>query len=526
MDAMSGIELLEGRRLLCGLHEGVADVFDPTGRALDDQTPAYTARINFGPISTADVPGYVKDVGEPFSAKPDGTSFGWTTPVAKAKVRNSIHADDDRYDSFLATKPGARWELALPAGQYVVRIAAGDARGRGVHRFDVEGVAAIDGVTNKRQRWQETTLTVDVTDGALTVDVGRGKLSFIDVYPLDSSETQDAADPIPTEPSPADATSTTSLSLAVGSSSFPTSVRWTTVTPNPLARAEAVGNVVNGKLYVIGGFNGRVPNTRDTYIARARGDAYDPATNQWSRIANMPEAFTHATGVVVGDQIWFVGGYVGNHPGPAYAKVWKYDVSDNRWTRGPSLPEARGAGGAALIDNTIYFVGGMDRDRVHDERDVWALDLNRQGRGWVEMASMPTARNHLSVVSLDGKLYAISGQWDQEEDQVALTKVEIYNPTSNAWTTGASMPSPRSHVTSAVFAYDGRIVIAGGETGFNAVRRELYAYDPAANRWSIMGYLPSARSTMVAGALPDGRIIGSTGNSPTTTRTTWIGRPQ
>lgn len=297
------------------------------------------------------------------------------------------------------------------------------------------------------------------------------------------------------------------------------------MTPNPVSRAEAVGNVVNGKLYVMGGFNGKVAGTVDEYIAIKRGDVYNPATNRWTRIADMPEAFTHATGVVVGNQIWFVGGYGGNHPGKSITRVWKYDTVSNSWSRGPDLPLARGAGGAALIGNTIYFVGGMDRDRINDRGNLWALDLNNQGRGWVAKASMPTARNHLSVVALHGKLYAISGQLNQEQNQVALRHVEVYDPVTNTWSRKADIPAPRSHVTSAVFTLGGRIVVVGGEHGFNLVNRSIYAYDPDDNQWSSMGLLPAARSTMVAGALPDGRIIASTGNSPTSTTTTWIGRP-
>ena len=217
-------------------------------------------------------------------------------------------------------------------------------------------------------------------------------------------------------------------------------------------------------------------------------------------------------------------GYVGNHPGPGSTKTWKYDTGDNKWSRGPDLPIARGAGGAGLIGKTIYFVGGMDRDRSYDRANLWALDLERPENGWVARTPMPTARNHLSVIATDGKLYAIGGQLHQEEDQKALRNVEVYDPSTDSWTRKADIPSPRSHVTSAIFGFEGRIVILGGEQSFNSPNRQLYAYDVAGNDWSILGYLPAARSTMVAGVLPDGRIIASTGNSPATTQTTWIGR--
>ena len=70
---------------------------------------------------------------------------------------------------------------------------------------------------------------------------------------------------------------------------------------------------------------------------------------------------------------------------------------------------------------------------------------------------------------------------------------------------------------------NGKIVILGGETAYNTVVRNVTVWDPLTNTFTEMSPLPSARSTSVAGVLPDGRIISSTGNSPNETSTTWIG---
>src|SRR3712207_159083 len=74
------VERLEGRALYCAVHGGIPDIFDPTGRALGDggAAPTYVARVNFGPAETAAVPGYARDDGGAFGAKPAGPAFGWT----------------------------------------------------------------------------------------------------------------------------------------------------------------------------------------------------------------------------------------------------------------------------------------------------------------------------------------------------------------------------------------------------------------------------------------------------------------
>ncbi|MGB7158838.1 MAG: kelch repeat-containing protein, partial [Tepidisphaeraceae bacterium] len=308
--------------------------------------------------------------------------------------------------------------------------------------------------------------------------------------------------------------STTFASNPVG-----TDIDWDTVAPNPVARAESNGAVVNGKLYVLGGLyveNGKI-------LAMKRSDVYDPATNTWTRIKDCPDKVTHSGVVVVGDTIWLVGGYFGDHPGPGGKKVWKYNTTTDTWSRGPDLPNSRGAGGAALLNNKIYFFGGMGHDRTWESASHWVLDLNNQSAGWVSKAPLPNPRNHTTGIAINGYVYCIGGQYGQEEDQIAQRDVHRYDPATDTWQKVADLPTVRSHINSSTFAWNGKIMIIGGETGFGQVMRNVTVFDPLTNTTYEMDPLPAARSTSVAGVLPDGRIISATGNSPNPTTTTWIG---
>src|SRR5687768_16300694 len=69
------------------------------------------------------------------------------------------------------------------------------------------------------------------------------------------------------------------------------SITWTTRAAAPIIRAEALRAVVKTRLYVFGGFSGYLGPVK-------RSDVYDPATNTWTRIADMPTRLTHA-GVAV-----------------------------------------------------------------------------------------------------------------------------------------------------------------------------------------------------------------------------------
>jgi N-acetylneuraminic acid mutarotase len=298
-----------------------------------------------------------------------------------------------------------------------------------------------------------------------------------------------------------------------------TTITWQTVASSPVKRAEANGAVVNGKLYVMGGLyvsNGKI-------LAMKRSDVYDPATNQWTRIADQPEAYTHSPSIVVGDTIWFIGGYVGNHPGPAGKKVYKYNTTTNTWSRGPDLPFSRGAGAAALLDNKIHFFGGMGFDRTWESSSHWVLDLGNQSAGWVTKAELPNPRNHLGGVAINGFVYAVGGQHGQEEEQVAQRDIHRYDPSSNTWTKVGELPTGRSHIIASTFALNGKIVILGGETHSGGNVRDITMFDPVTNMFAEMSDLPNVRSTSVAGVLADGRIISATGNNPSPTADTYIG---
>ena len=111
----------------------------------------------------------------------------------------------------------------------------------------------------------------------------------------------------------------------------------------------------------------------------------------------------------------------------------------------------------------------MDQTRTVDENTTYALDLTNQSAGWQQMADLPNGRNHVAAASLNGFFYVIGGQHGQEEGQAAQSEVDRYDPSTNTWTQVASLPAlaGKSHITSATLVYEGRIIVVGGETGYD-----------------------------------------------------------
>src|SRR4051812_38561864 len=83
-------------------------------------------------------------------------------------------------------------------------------------------------------------------------------------------------------------------------------ITWRQFQASPVKRTEAQGATLFGRLYVFGGYED------STFRLYPRSDVYDPATNAWTQLADMPVATTHAgtTTDVGSDSVYFAGGYV------------------------------------------------------------------------------------------------------------------------------------------------------------------------------------------------------------------------
>ena len=482
---MTVVERLEQR---CLLHGAVADV-----------------HVQFAPAKVTPAEGYVLDIGAAFGQQGE-LQYGWTQGRARPKLRrDSPLSVDVRYDGFAQIARGAVWEIALPNGSYSVQLVAGDSKAkRGSYGLDVEGTAAMRGETDRSQRWVESTTTVNVTDGRLTVTSApgfkRNKINFIDITPT-GADTTAPPPPVP-EPIPSD---------KLGD--------WRRGRSAPAARAEAVGAAVGGRLFIFGGIDGDGGDF--AFPVTARADVYDVASDTWQRLSDMPEPFTHTSAVVDGETIWFAGGFVGDTPGPGSSHVWKYDTTSDTWSRGPDLPEPRGGGAAALVGRTLHYFGGANRDRTADMPTHWSLDLDAASATWIRKADMPTARNHMAAATVAGKIYAVGGQRGERDAAVDLADIDVYDPATDSWTPAAPAPDRRSHTNCSTLVLNDKLLVIGGESGPGQYHREVFAYDPVTNAWTTFAHLPDARSTAVAG-IALGQLVVATGNAPGISDDTWI----
>ena len=148
----------------------------------------FSARINFQPAGAPVPSGYLADTGATYGNR-NGLTYGWSTNVSSTtRDRNASDSADQRYDTLVHTQNSgsARWDIAVPNGEYDVRLVAGDAGYHdSVFRFNIENRLALSGTPTSGSRWIESIVRVTVTDGKLTITNASGasnnKLNFVEV---------------------------------------------------------------------------------------------------------------------------------------------------------------------------------------------------------------------------------------------------------------------------------------------------------------------------------------------------------
>ena len=290
---------------------------------------------------------------------------------------------------------------------------------------------------------------------------------------------------------------------------------WQKLPDMPVGKWEAGTIVLDGKLYFFGGYTEGVRSSKICHV-------FDPKDGSWTPFQELPSAISHMNTVLDGGTVWFAGGFKDGYKGHCIAEVWNYDIEKDRYTAAPLLPETRGGGGLALAGRKLHFFGGVKADRDTDAADHWVLDLDEWAKGsarWKKAAPMPDPRNQFSTVTFDGKVYAIGGQYHHDSMQLDQPRVDIYDPETDSWSFGPSLPKGHSHSEGGTFVHGGRIYMVGGHTtpkgGRKSIDPDILALTPG-GQWEVVAKLPTPLSSPAAGII-GGRLYVA-GGSPTGSR--------
>ncbi len=256
------------------------------------------------------------------------------------------------------------------------------------------------------------------------------------------------------------------------------------------ARSEMPAAVLNGLIYVPGGFGG------ETVF-----QAYDPGGEAWIDLAPLPSGRHHAMAAAADGKIYLFGGAAVNSE-TGTPNVFAYDPDRNSWTEKSPMPEPRLAAAAVTLDGQIYIVGG-----VGESQDLLAYDPARDI--WRRLAALNHPREHLAAAALGGEIYALGGRWAGLGE---TNSVEIYDPQTDTWREGPPLLRPQAGFGAAVI--EDHILVAGGEVLMigNETLAAVEVFDPDTQTWSFAPDMPIALHGLAVAAA-DNRLYLLGGSS-------------
>ncbi|MBK8902142.1 MAG: hypothetical protein IPM53_13235 [Anaerolineaceae bacterium] len=276
--------------------------------------------------------------------------------------------------------------------------------------------------------------------------------------PSEQPATPTAVPPTVTSPpSPTGSPPTTTSTNTATPAPTATPAIWQEVARMPSSRSEMSAGVIDGRIYVPGGWtNGFGQSTAL--------EMYDPATDTWTRLADLPFHVNHHATAVYQNALYVFG--------PEDTAL-RYDPASDTWQELAPMPERRYAAAAAVLGDFVYVIGGSG-----STSDL--LRYDPASNSWTRLAPLLQAREHTQAVALDDQLYALGGRWDR-----GLNSVERYDPANDTWFRAPAMNQPRSGFGAAV--WDGKIVVAGGELLSPLdILDTIEIFDPAQNRWEML----------------------------------------
>jgi N-acetylneuraminic acid mutarotase len=285
---------------------------------------------------------------------------------------------------------------------------------------------------------------------------------------------------------------------------------WSEAAPCPVPRFEAMAAVVNGEVWVMGGF------LSSALDVTTRIDIYDPSRDAWRLGPELPGAQTHAGVVTDGNDIVLAGGFVGNVlDRVTTAKVWRWDSLDATFDAGPDLPSARAGVAMALAGHEIHVAGGLAEDGNTDSGDHVVWDLTGAG-AWTSAPPLANPRNHGGGAAAGGLFYAASGRHGWDEIRGDDPELDAFDPATHDWQQRAPLPLERSEIGAATLVTsDGRLLVIGGSVPGKLPSADVLVYDPQTDAWSALPSLPEPRKGVAAGRVGS-KVVVTTG-SPTST---------
>ena len=233
-----------------------------------------------------------------------------------------------------------------------------------------------------------------------------------------------------------------------------TKLQWRKSTPLPEPRAGHAAGLLDGKFVIAGGtwWEGEKGNWTQK-IFSASTHAFDPDTEKWERLPDAPFPFGYAAYTVVENRLYVLGGFDGRQESRKILRLSRKG-DGYLWEVFGELPETRLFGWAGSSGASLFLLGGVERFEPTDETGTCCtsktatnrlsvLDTVSPEKGWRELSPYPGKKRWLFSAEGDGESIWMFGGIDSQQagaPPIRFSQALHYDLKQDLWEELPSLP--------------------------------------------------------------------------------------
>ena len=216
-------------------------------------------------------------------------------------------------------------------------------------------------------------------------------------------------------------------------------------------------------------------------VATGTVEKYNPFTDAWTSLPPLPQRLRYASGAVLHNQLYILGGFNKTSGAPSNA-VYRYETNDHL-AEGAAmagggywnlvdipLPSGRYTHAAVGFDGKIWVAGGFPKPTSVQVYDPLLGD-------WSEAPPMVIRRAQFKLLVVNGELYAVGG----DDAMTNRTTIEKFDRRSQSWSVVTTLKEQRLMLSSSVAG--SKIYIFGGMVSSTKALDSWDAYDVRTGTW-------------------------------------------
>ncbi|MEO0026258.1 MAG: kelch repeat-containing protein [candidate division WOR-3 bacterium] len=253
-----------------------------------------------------------------------------------------------------------------------------------------------------------------------------------------------------------------------------------------------VYDIEHNMMYMIGG-------DPQGYYGVAYNQRFNPVTNTWTNMADMPGARTWLDGEGSYcrhlNKIYIAGGYTGS----ANNNMWEYDIATNTWSAKATMPSATLAYGSCIWNDSLIYILGGTGPSLSGSNAVQVYNVNQNT--WATATSMPEAGD-MGSACIVGDTIFITNFYNRQSGSLWSTGrkgvINSSNPLSITW---SNLPTsiPTLGFNGGTTELGGWVYRLGGFASLSGgAHKRGWRYQPSTGQFETLPWLPSPPNNGVA----------------------------